>query len=181
MRPSINLTGKQFGRLTVIGRASKKSTQIYWDCKCECGNEKVVQGGHLRSGHTKSCGCSWYQHGNKHKSWKGYHEISSKFFKSIAYNASARKLNFEVTIEELWQLFLKQERKCALSGLPLQFEANNKRIVGNASLDRKDATQGYTLDNVQWVHTTINQMKWDMPQDQFLLFCKTITNYNERR
>lgn len=28
-----------------------------WRCKCSCGNEKIVQGGSLRSGATQSCGC----------------------------------------------------------------------------------------------------------------------------
>lgn len=31
--------------------------RTYWLCKCDCGNETVVEGGNLRSGHTKSCGC----------------------------------------------------------------------------------------------------------------------------
>ena len=28
-----------------------------WLCKCDCGKEVIVQGAHLRSGKTKSCGC----------------------------------------------------------------------------------------------------------------------------
>ena len=28
-----------------------------WKCKCECGNEVIVTGNHLRTGHTTSCGC----------------------------------------------------------------------------------------------------------------------------
>ena len=58
MRQLIDLTGMKFGRLTVIERAeNSKCGQPRWLCKCDCGNEVVVQGGHLISGHTVSCGC----------------------------------------------------------------------------------------------------------------------------
>ena len=54
----IDLTGKIFGKLTVIERAGvTKNGNPTWVCKCECGNETVVSGDSLRSGHTKSCGC----------------------------------------------------------------------------------------------------------------------------
>ena len=53
-----DLTGQKFGRLTVISRTENdKKGRARWLCKCECGKEVVVQGGHLRSGHTSSCGC----------------------------------------------------------------------------------------------------------------------------
>ena len=54
----IDLTGKTFGRLTVIQRDfSKSSRKAMWLCYCKCGKEVVVSGDHLRSGHSKSCGC----------------------------------------------------------------------------------------------------------------------------
>lgn len=54
----IDITGKKFGRLTVIKRVgSNKQGQSTWLCKCDCGNEKVVVGAALRRGYVKSCGC----------------------------------------------------------------------------------------------------------------------------
>lgn len=52
-----DLTGKQFGRLTVIERIKHNNTLGYWICKCECGNEKIVPTNRLTQGMTKSCGC----------------------------------------------------------------------------------------------------------------------------
>jgi len=52
-----DLTGQQFGRLTVIQRAEHKSQAAYFLCRCICGNEKVIRGQNLRAGDTKSCGC----------------------------------------------------------------------------------------------------------------------------
>ena len=52
------MVGKRFGRLVVVEEAGKnKSKSILWACKCDCGNTKVLIGGNLRSGDTKSCGC----------------------------------------------------------------------------------------------------------------------------
>jgi hypothetical protein len=58
----INLTGMKFGKLTVLERVADHvkpsgQKQAMWKCVCECGMETVVSGGHLRGGHTKSCGC----------------------------------------------------------------------------------------------------------------------------
>lgn len=55
----IDLTGKRFGRLIVIQRASKNNScgAAMWECRCDCGTEKTVSGTHLRGGKTTSCGC----------------------------------------------------------------------------------------------------------------------------
>lgn len=49
-----DLTGKVFGKLTVVARAPGAR----WLCRCECGNEVVLQNGLLTSGRVKACGCS---------------------------------------------------------------------------------------------------------------------------
>lgn len=58
MSKAIDLTGHKFGRWTVIGKSSDFcSTRPVWDCVCECGTKRNVLRNHLRSGHSKSCGC----------------------------------------------------------------------------------------------------------------------------
>lgn len=57
MRLRIDLTGKKFGRLTVLSRADNNKLQVCWRVRCDCGEERTVQGGNLKSGRTKSCGC----------------------------------------------------------------------------------------------------------------------------
>ncbi len=52
------LAGARFGRLIAIERiwiADKR--YYYWRCRCDCGNEKLVRGGNLQCGTTRSCGC----------------------------------------------------------------------------------------------------------------------------
>lgn len=58
MRSHKDLTGKIFGRLTVIEEAPRSLVGILrWKCVCVCGIEVIVQGPSLKNGHTKSCGC----------------------------------------------------------------------------------------------------------------------------
>ena len=53
----IDLTGRTFGRWTVLFRATPKGKPARWRCRCVCGVEKDVLGGHLRGGLANSCGC----------------------------------------------------------------------------------------------------------------------------
>ena len=58
-----NLSGRVFGRLTVIQRDYDKEKSMvtrgstYWKCKCNCGNETTVSRNSLLNGTTISCGC----------------------------------------------------------------------------------------------------------------------------
>jgi len=86
-------------------------------------------------------------------------------------------------MEYLWNLFLEQNKKCALSGLELilnpRWSQQNKGRMENvqtASLDRIDNTKGYILGNVQWVHKQVNFMKGTMEQKEFIKFCKLISS-----
>ena len=54
-----DLTGKIFGRFTVLERDynEEKNGSTRWKCKCDCGNIIVTNRNSLLNGHTKSCGC----------------------------------------------------------------------------------------------------------------------------
>ena len=51
---NIDLVGHRFGRLVVLSRST---TSAKWVCRCDCGNLVEVTTTHLKTGHTKSCGC----------------------------------------------------------------------------------------------------------------------------
>lgn len=53
----VNLSGMQFGQLTVLSYAGKRGSRSAWLCKCDCGNEKEVMEHNLKSARTLSCGC----------------------------------------------------------------------------------------------------------------------------
>lgn len=53
------LEGRRFGRLLVVSRAAnpRNKRKSHWLCRCECGTEKIVLGGSLTQGRSRSCGC----------------------------------------------------------------------------------------------------------------------------
>jgi hypothetical protein len=59
MLAKFDLTGRRFGRLVVRAEAGRKLGSILWLCDCDCGNESLVTGCHLRApSATRSCGCA---------------------------------------------------------------------------------------------------------------------------
>jgi hypothetical protein len=57
MRPIIDLTGRCFGKLTVLSLCKLGDHGSTWNCICNCGNTLVVRGDSLKKGNTQSCGC----------------------------------------------------------------------------------------------------------------------------
>lgn len=58
MGKKVDLTGQRFGRWTVLEeRHVADRRALHWLCRCDCGTERLVHGGNLRSGISKSCGC----------------------------------------------------------------------------------------------------------------------------
>jgi len=55
-----DLTGRRFGRLTVVGRSEQRTEDglVLWECRCDCGNTVVTRGYSLKNGDTTSCGCA---------------------------------------------------------------------------------------------------------------------------
>lgn len=68
-RNFIDLTGKRFGRLTVVGIYDRTPNGcIRWRCRCDCGNEIPVFKSVLmrNNGSIKSCGCVYVDELKKH-------------------------------------------------------------------------------------------------------------------
>lgn len=177
--------GNKFGKLLAKEEVKeRKSGGIRYKCLCDCGNTHEAFATHLRRGLITHCGCTPHR-GSKHHQWTGIGEISGDFW----YNHVVRSANGDIfrkgnrkpkeltiTLKEGWDIFLKQDRKCALSGLDLFFPKQSKDKTYNASLDRIDSSKGYIQGNVQWVHKDVNIMKNKYKQEYFLEMCKLISN-----
>ncbi len=177
----IDIEGKVYGKLTVISKHSTtRNGHERFTCKCTCGNTCNILKTHLQQENTTSCGCD-RPLGKSHKQWKGVGEISGEFWYShIVRSASGAKgrkaIDLSVTKEQAWNLFLKQNRKCALSGQILLFPKKYKDKSYTASLDRIDSNLGYSIDNIQWIHKDINIMKNKFHNQYFIHICKQIAN-----
>lgn len=175
-RRDLDLTGKLFGALTVLGPAAQKKTGLRrWRCKCVCGTEVVDTTGALCAGYRHHCGCASYPRGNQSRRWRGHGEIPGRLWHQFKRNARTRGLVFTVTPAYVWNLFLNAGKKCVLSGVPLSFDLADV----TASLDRIDSELGYVEGNVQWTHKSVNVMKHGMVQKEFVEWACRIAKVHE--
>ncbi len=184
--------GKRFGELLLLKEIETTRSGAYrYECLCSCGGSCTVAGHHLLEGVTKSCGCLIKRRNKENKFWKGFGEISGGFWNTLMNNTTNKysKTNKEevrkafelsIDIEYAWNLFLKQERKCALSGIELYFGKGVHDKIRTASLDRIDSSKGYIEGNVQWVHKHINMMKNRYKCDYFIDMCIKIANHQKK-
>lgn len=172
-----SIKNKKYGRLTTIKISGKdRHGKSKWLCKCECGKEIIVNASSLKRGLTKSCGCL------KHElNYKGFEKINGSYWNCVKKSANDRGFSFEIKIEEAWNLYLNQNKKCALTGVDIKFVTNNdKQKFQTASLDRIDSNKNYTIDNVWWIHKRVNRMKSVIPKEELIFWChKIVENYPE--
>lgn len=178
------IIGNTYGFLKVLTLEKVKSLRNVTRAKCQCllcNKIFICCINPIIRGVTTSCGCRRDQYnkttGKNNKGWTGYEEMSGWFLSVIKKSAKLRGLEYNLTNKYLWNLFIKQDRKCALSGLPLKF-GNMRKAEITASLDRIDNTKGYINGNVQWIHKHINIMKKDHDQQYFIDLCKKIALTN---
>jgi hypothetical protein len=176
--------GDKINRLTIIDDPIRKKVRnglnkktgksklnhvIHLKCKCDCGNIIERKGLDIIKGLIKSCGCTNL----------GQRKIGSMprfFYRYLLVQAKQRNIYFNISFEDLSELFDKQNGKCNLSDVPIKFSSNSKENSGNASLDRINSDKPYTIDNVQWVHVNVNYAKLSMSNDDFILMCKQVAN-----
>lgn len=161
--------GDRFGQLTVIEFVYKKYNRCYWRCLCDCG--EICETAHYYVKRRKHCNNP--RHKSSYK--EGYGDITNNFWNRIILGAKKRDLEFNITIKEMWELYLKQDKKCAISGIPITFRVKTRGTNGTCSLDRINSNGGYTLNNVQWVHKNVNNMKQTLTDEKFISWCKIIS------
>lgn len=55
--PPEDIAGQRFGMLTAIRQTASVKQKTMWLCRCDCGNEKIVQKQALKMGRIQNCGC----------------------------------------------------------------------------------------------------------------------------
>ncbi len=158
-----------------------ESTECITNWRCKCGDEFSRTYHRLRGQQSILCDRCARSDGPS-KNFKGYKEISLTQWNRAKKCAREGGRLFDINIEQAYEIFLKQNKKCAISGLDIGFGVPGKKYRSNvtASLDRIDSDKNYTLDNVQWVHKDINWMKQDFNEEYFIKTCKKIAFNNKK-
>lgn len=168
-----NRIGQSHGVFKVLSLAGIKNKQTLWECLCtSCGSRVIRQNRYFRKDRPVPKGCSNCK-GENNWNYKGYRDMSGAYLSRVKKQSKERGFEFKVSFEELWELFLKQNSKCYLTGLPLKFGKNQ-----TASLDRLDSSLDYTLENLAWCHKDVNRMKNKFDLDYFIKICNLVREPN---
>ena len=179
--------GTRFSYFTVSSDEQVTDNKRKWiSVVCDCGARCTRRLDHLMSGRTKSCkSCSAKRTAKEHpmpSSANYCGDLGKTFFSRFKIGADLRGLSFNITQEYVWDLFVKQNYKCALSGVPINLSTKIRNSapdysVFTASLDRIDSSIGYEVGNVRWVHKAINRLKTNMSDEDFITWCSLVCNH----
>ena len=86
---------------------------------------------------------------------------------------SKKKRQVDITLQDVCELYNKQNGQCALSGLLLSFKTHSPDAL---SIDRIDSTIGYVPNNIQLVCTCLNLAKNSFDNDTILAFLEKLKN-----
>lgn len=107
MGKMIDLINQRFGKLVVIENMGKlDNRRYYWKCQCDCGTIVIKEGSKLRSGNTKSCGCSQHdglKQYNKRQTDQSLIPVNTKFGKLTVLEAIGYKPQYTgATKNRMW-------------------------------------------------------------------------------
>lgn len=91
-----DLTGKKFGRLTVLSPTNEKTKdgRRIWKCICECGNIKFTSCQNLKRGHCTSCGCKNKEQITALGKSNALNLIGQRFGHLVIIERSSKKLTY---------------------------------------------------------------------------------------
>lgn len=167
---TLDLVGMRFGKLLVTAKDEdrKNGHDIYWLCKCDCGNEKSVTTGHLRSGTVKSCGCLHRQVSLEHlaeasKRALKHGEAGTKLYsvwnsmRQRCTNPKSRVYRWYggkgVKICDEWKDFGKFAAWAYANGYK---DLEDVQYKERLSIDRIDSDGDYCPENCEWITVSEN-------------------------
>lgn len=114
-----------------------------------------------------------------------YDGFTKCLFKDLRSNAKARNISVNIKLEDIQELYIKQNGKCAITNIKMTHQAterakDSQHILNkwNISVDRINSSKPYTINNIQLVCAIINRMKTILSNDNFLSVCSAVTQKN---
>jgi hypothetical protein len=105
-----------------------------------------------------------------------YGQCINQIYRSAKTGARTRKLEWNISKQDIVNLLLESNGRCALSGIPFSTEKVGKRGVMAwwPSLDRIESREGYTPNNIRIVCCAVNIALWDFGDKALIRIAKGI-------
>lgn len=106
----------------------------------------------------------------------GVHQYFTRLLSSTRGGAHSRSIRVLIDVDDLVELYLLQDGKCAMSGYDLMVDRKSPRFKDPmaASVDRINSDGRYERSNIQLVCMRVNLMKGDMHHNDMIEWCKRI-------
>lgn len=109
---------------------------------------------------------------DKHGRYKGNGNICGTYLNNLKCNAKNRDIEVFITLDDIWKQSEKQSHRCIFTGRPLVFPNDSSQAADktfwNASVDRIDSKGDYTADNIQIIDKSLQKLKRDLSNEEFL-------------
>lgn len=166
MGKRMNLEGMKFGRLTVLEFESVRNKNSYFHCVCECGKRIVAAGNSLKTGNTKSCGCSKgelisqthkkHGHASNHSTspeYRAWNHMIARCENQNIYNYCDYG-GRGIKVCERWRHSFENF-----------LEDMGERPTSSHSLDRIDVNGNYEPSNCRWADSMLQAFNKRLPKN----------------
>ena len=182
--PFEDLSGKKFGRWTVIEFSGRKmcggKPKILWKCICDCGTIKYIGGPTLRRGESKSCGCLRVDYGKTATALPFGEAVFNTLYDDIRRRAKKKGHEFDLTKDQFKEIIGSDCVYCGESPKERRTPNSNGYCLANG-VDRVDSSVGYVFSNSVPCCGKCNIMKMGHAVDEWLSHMIKILEYYKNR